>query len=66
MAAVVALFYTTNYHIAINFNKELQNNLIYYTHLLNSLVSIYDTIKYDLPLFKHNIIYLDQLTSSNL
>ena len=63
--AAAALLYTANKHISINFNDDLKNKLTQHNHLINTFLPIHDTIKYGLPLFKHNIIYLDQITSEN-
>ena len=65
LAAVAALMFTANKKISINFNDELKNNLKQHNHLLNELLPIKDIIKYGYPLFKHNIIFLDQITSED-
>ena len=65
LVAVAALLYTANANISIVFNIDFENTLTPHNHLLNGLLHIKDIIKHGLPLFKHNILFLDQITTED-
>ena len=62
---VASLIHMGNQNLKIEINKELINNIEGGNHLLNSLLPIDTTIKLGHNLFKHNIIYLEQIMSDN-
>ena len=62
---VASLLFSATKDIKINTNNELYNKIAGGNHLIYSLLPIDTVIKFGYCLFKHNIIYLEQLTSND-
>ena len=65
IAIVASLLYTANGQLNINTNKDLNNHILGGQHTINSLLPIDTILKYGQSLFKHNIIFLEQLTTDD-
>ena len=65
IAMVSSLLYSANKKINIKINKDLTNNITGGQHTINSLLPIDQILKFGNNLFKHNIIFLEQLTTDN-
>ena len=62
---VTSIIFIANKNINIEINTELNNRIKKEYHLLSSLLLIKITIKFEYNLFKHNILYLEQITFEN-
>ena len=65
LASFTTMVYEANSKISMEFSLFFKNKIKGEHHQINSLLNIDDIIKYGQQIFKHNIIFLDQITGAD-
>ena len=65
LAMIANILFSANNQINFKINHDLTNKIIGGQHQINSILPIETIIKYGTTLFKHNIIFLEQLTTQD-
>ena len=62
---IMEMLYSINKSINVKVNNELINNINPNLYLLTNLINPKDTLKYEVQLFNHHILFIEQITDNN-